>query len=177
MKKFIIAAIGLMILNTSCIQMLDEAAKAASNNNENRNESITIDTSNEVVVDSLYQLGLPYYMKEMKSLHPDASLEYANIYKEAYTVVIHEEKQYFIDLFTEYDEYDTTITAIENYANVQTKMFKEQIDNLKLQHYGLIEVNGYPARQICRWYRYILYCFIYRRNKQYLHGNELDHKK
>jgi len=128
--------------------MLDEAAKSLDNTSEQSSESLSDSSYNTITVDSLYTLDVPKYMKQMNNLHPDASLRYANIYKEAYTVVIHENKEEFITVFKEVEEYNDEISPVENYTIVQKKMFKETIDNLRVQDYGLLQINNYPARQI-----------------------------
>jgi hypothetical protein len=133
---------------TSCVQLIDGAADAVKNAAaENTPESLSESNYQTVSINELYQLDVPRYMKKMGNLHPDASLKYANIYKEAYTIVIDENKQEFIDTFIEFDEYDQELSPVENYINAYKNMLKETVDNLKYQDYGLVEVNGRPARQ------------------------------
>lgn len=146
MKKITsIALICIMVSLTSCLEMIDQAAKKAS---EQSSESLSEEDYKTISVENLYSLDVPNYMKEMKSLHDEASLEYANIFKDAYSVVIHENKQEFIDIFKEIDEYDSELSPIENYVMVQKQMFQESIDDFKFQDYGLKKINDYPARQI-----------------------------
>lgn len=148
MKKLNIALVFLMICLTSCIHMLDKAAEAVSESAEQSQESVSQHNFNTVAVDSMYRLDVPKYMKKLENLHPEASLQYANIYKEAYTVVIHESKDEFVEIFTELDEYNSELSPVENYVIVQKKMFEETISSLRIQDYGLIEINNLPARQI-----------------------------
>ncbi len=146
MKK---ANIGIVIICliflTSCLEMIDKAAKNVAVQDS---ESLSAKDYKTIYVDSLYSLDVPNYMKELKSLHPEASLEYANIYKEAYTVVIHENKQEFISIFTELEEYNSDLSPINNYSIIQKKMFNETIEQFKFQDYGLKDINGYPAKQM-----------------------------
>lgn len=128
--------------------MIKGATKSINESSQSSKESISISNYNTIEIDSIYQLDVPKYMKEMSSLHPEASLEYANVYKDVYTVVINEEKEQFITLFKELEEYDLGLSSIENYANAQKKMYSERLSESKIQDYGLIEINGYPARQI-----------------------------
>lgn len=133
----------------SCVHLIDSAADAVQNVAvEKSPESLSESNYQRVSIKGLYQLNVPKYMKEMKSLHPDASLKFANIYKEAYTIVIDENKKEFIDSFTEFDEYDTDLSPVENYTNAYKNMMSVTVDNLRFQDYGLIEVNGRPARQM-----------------------------
>ncbi|WP_439151258.1 hypothetical protein [Winogradskyella sp.] len=134
---------------TSCVQLIDGAADAVKNAAaDNTPESLSERNYQTVSVNELYQLDVPRYMKEMENLHPDASLKYANIYKEAYTIVIDENKQDFIDSFVEFNEYDQELSPVENYTNAYKSMLNETVDNLKFQDYGLVKLNGNPARQV-----------------------------
>ncbi|WP_299116973.1 hypothetical protein [uncultured Winogradskyella sp.] len=148
MKILRIAFVLSLFINTSCIQMLSEATKEISNSSYEASETTSEGAYKTVTIDSLYQLDVPKYMKDMPSLHPEASLEYANIYKETYSVVIHEDKQYFIDVFKEIDEYNDSLSVLENYTIVQKKSLKESLIKTRIQDYGLSEINGIPARQI-----------------------------
>lgn len=147
MKKLGIV-LSLMVTLTSCLEIMDEAAKAVSKSTEQGSESTSVSNFQTISVDSLYSLDVPKYMKEMGSLHPEASLQYANIYKETYTVVLHENKEDFIEIFKELEAYDSRLSTIENYVIVQKKMFNESLEGLKIQDYGLININSYPARQV-----------------------------
>lgn len=149
MKKIsILVFLILFISLTSCIEMIKGAAKSINESSHLEKESLSSSDYTTVDVENLYQLDVPKYMKEMPSLHPEASLKYANIYKEVYSVVIHENKEQFIDVFKELDEYDSELSPVENYTNVQKKMYSERMENIQMEDYGLVEINGYPARQI-----------------------------
>jgi hypothetical protein len=139
MKKIFLLGFSFMVFN-SCIELPEK-----SNNSSDSISGIDFKT---ISVEKLYQLDVPKYMKEMPSLHPEASLEYANIYKEAYVIVIHEDKEEFIDVFTEIDEYDTNLSVVENYKEVQKKLFAESIASIKTEDYELTNINGHNARQI-----------------------------
>ncbi|WP_369994716.1 hypothetical protein [Winogradskyella sp.] len=152
MKRVVFVLVSLTFLSLfGCLQMIDGANKALKEVNENsadKSESLSVNSYQTINIDSLYSLSLPDYMKFYENLHPEASLKYANIYKEAYTIVIHENKEEFIDTFKAFDEYDIDLSPVENYALVQKRSFKETLTDFKYQDYGLIEINGQPARQI-----------------------------
>jgi len=143
MKKlwFILVLLSLI----SCKEIISEALKSANNTSI---ENLSDSEYKEITVDPIYKLSVPNYMKEMKSLNDEASLQYANIYKETYTVVIHENKQDFVNYFKELNEYDDEISVIENYSQAQTKFFEANVDINKMDAYGLTKINGYNARQI-----------------------------
>ncbi len=146
MKKVVFGLFVVLFFCTSCLDIVNEAVKSAKDNASK--ESLSVNNYVSISIDSLYKLDIPKYMKPMTSLHSEATLQYANLFKEAYTVVIHENKEDFISIFTEYNEYDSQLSPIENYAIVQEKMFKEAIVNFKIEHYGLTTINGYPAKQV-----------------------------
>lgn len=151
MKRVGVGLVSIAFLSLfGCLQMIDGANKALQEVNENANssESLSVSSYQTVNIDSLYSLSVPEYMKFYENLHPDASLKYANIYKEAYTIVIHEDKEEFIETFKDFDEYDTDLTPIENYSLAQKRSFKELLTNFRYQDYGLVDINGHPARQV-----------------------------
>ncbi|MCB0475311.1 MAG: hypothetical protein KDC69_06525 [Flavobacteriaceae bacterium] len=125
--------------------MVREVINSVENN---RTESISDSNFIVIAVDSLYELSIPKYMKKMTSLNEEASLQYANFYKEAYTIVINENKQDFANTFKEYSEYNDSIPLIENYARAQQGMFKESMDVKQIMPYGLVKINNYNARQV-----------------------------
>jgi hypothetical protein len=125
------------ILSIGCI---DIAPKTA--------ESLPEKDYQTIEINNLYSLKVPNYMKEYKNLHPDGSLNYANIYKETYSVVIDEKKDEFVDVFKSLGEFDDNKSVIVNYTDVQKKMFTEAIDDIKIEDFELTDINNYPARQI-----------------------------
>ncbi len=143
MKKLFFVLVLLSLI--SCKEIISETLKSASNSSV---ENLSDSDFKQISVEHIYKLSIPNYMKEMKSLNDEASLQYANIYKETYTVVIHENKQDFVNYFKELNEYDDEISVIENYSQAQTKFFEANVDINKTDTYGLTKINGYNARQI-----------------------------
>ena len=84
------------LIFTGCIHMMNEAADNI-NSASNEPESVSEYNFATQTVDSLFQLDLPKYMKNIPSLHDEASLEYGNMLKAAYTIVIHEDKHEFVE--------------------------------------------------------------------------------
>lgn len=147
MKKGVLVLL-IMVSTTSCMELFKEAGRAIVNDSEEAQVSTSESNYISVGIDSLFQIDLPHYMKPVSKLHPDASFEYANIYKETYFVVIQENKYDFVDTFKQFGEYDSKVSIIENYKNVQKGMFSENVTNIKIQEYGLNEINNKPARQL-----------------------------
>jgi len=143
MKKSIFLLIVLALSMSSCIEMIQKAGELNSS-------PVSTSESNykTVGIDSLFEVDIPIYMKTLPGLNPEAILQYANIYKETYFVIIQENKDDYIDLFKRYGEFDSKLSVIENYKNAQKGLFKESIANAKIQEYGLVNINNKPARQI-----------------------------
>ncbi len=74
---------------------------------------------NEVKINGLYSMELPEYLTEGYDLNSEASLQYQDVVKEVYVIVIDEPKQEFIDVFMSIDEYDSSKSACDNYAAAQ----------------------------------------------------------
>ncbi|PIA77574.1 hypothetical protein BFR04_09035 [Gaetbulibacter sp. 4G1] len=144
MKKTIFFLIVLALTTSSCIEMLQKAGEGLNSTPATTSES----NYKTVGIDSLFEIDIPIYMKPLPELNPEAILQYANIYKETYFVVITENKEEYIDLFKRYGEFDNKLPVIENYKNAQKALFIESIDNARIQEYGLANINDYPARQI-----------------------------
>lgn len=93
-----------------------------------KEEKLTAQDFNTVAINNEYIIRLPKYMTEAKNLSEDASLQYQNIFKETYTVIIDEPKQEFIDAFLDVLLYDTILTVCENYRNVQLGLIEENME-------------------------------------------------
>ena len=139
-------AVLLIVLNfISCKEIIKEALDASSSK---KTEKLDSNDFKEIIVDSLYKLSVPKYMKEIKNLHEEASLKYGHLYKETYTIVIHENKNEFIESFKKYDEYNIEKSVVENYSEIQIKSIRESVDVLKVIPYNITEVNNLDARQV-----------------------------
>ena len=103
---------------------------------------------NQVEVNGEYRLSLPKYMKKTDNLNEEASLQYQNIFKETYTIVIDEAKNDFVEMFTELEEYDEGISVIKNYRNVQRQLFSESMYVDKESSPVALEINGMEAEMV-----------------------------
>lgn len=82
--------------------------------------SSLIKASTQVVnVDGRYQMTLPKYLSPDSSLNREASLQFANIFKEVYIIVIDESREMFLDMYWDSIGFDSTKSALENYSNSQ----------------------------------------------------------
>ncbi|MCI2228435.1 hypothetical protein MC378_04590 [Polaribacter sp. MSW13] len=126
MKKSIVLILFTVLSFSSCKKIIESASSVGKDN-------INVEDLKAVHVNNEYSLSVPDYMTELKSLHDEASFEYANIFKETYTVVLDESKQEFIDTFKEIEMYNDSISALDNYTNIQLQSFQENITDLKVK--------------------------------------------
>ena len=144
MRKIIIINCCLIMLLSSC----NKIAKGLQEEFYDEEESEALPEFNIITSDSLFTLNLPSYMKEMGNLYPDASLQYANIYKDTYTIVIYENKAEFTSIFKDFGDYNDEVDGAENYMDFQKSYITESLKNPKIESYGLSKLNGLPARQV-----------------------------
>lgn len=86
MKKLSILLIYILFSIISCKKVIDSASSLS-------NDNIKVEDLKTITVNKEYSISVPEYMKEMNSLHDDASFKYANVFKETYTIVIDEGKK------------------------------------------------------------------------------------
>lgn len=94
-----------------------------------------------------YELSVPSYMKE-GDLNEDASLQFQNIFRETYVIVIDEGKQEIRDVYLSLNEYDTTRSAVDNYTNIQLSLLHESMAIDSLSEIQSLTVNNLEARQV-----------------------------
>ena len=123
MKRKLILGLAFLITITSCKKIIDSAG------NFGGEDVVKTEDLNIISVADKYTMAVPEYMTELKSLNDDASFQYANIYKETYTIVINENKQDFIDAFKEIEIYNDSLSPLDNYSDYQIKSTKESMDN------------------------------------------------
>ncbi|MFT5859758.1 MAG: hypothetical protein ACI865_001862 [Flavobacteriaceae bacterium] len=58
-------------------------------------------------------------MSQDGNLNDQASLQFANLQKEKYIIVIHESKSEYIEIFRDLDQFDEALSVIDNYAEHQ----------------------------------------------------------
>ena len=101
----------------SCMDLIDK-----------RKENLSLEKDfKSIEINSEYTMSVPKYMKETNGLNDDASLQYQNIFKETYVVVIDEPKEEFVSIFRELGEYNDSLSVIENYRDIQLQFLSEGI--------------------------------------------------
>lgn len=126
MKKYLIFLFSICFSITSCKKLIESAASLSK-------DEVKIEDLKKINVNDEYALSVPEYMTEMKSLHEDASFQYANIFKETYIVIIDESKEEFINTFKELEIYNDSLSSLRNYADFQLKSFKESIGAIEIK--------------------------------------------
>ncbi len=138
MKKWI-PFVALIVLFTSCLNGIKTDAEKTEANPAD---------FNEVVINHEYSMMIPKYMSKSTKLNDEASLQYQNLFKEAYIVVIDEPKEEFIKTFKGLDSYNDSISVIQNYRTIQLGMISE---NAKIESQSQpipMKIDGREAEQV-----------------------------
>lgn len=139
MKKIILPLLFLVGLSlTSCIDF-----KTKKSSSEPQPEDF-----NTIVVNEHYQMDIPKFMKSTTGLNDEASLQYQNLFKEAYTIVIDEPKDEFVDIFKELGNYDENISLVKNYRDIQLQLFGERMQINSQTPPRSLNINGLDAEQV-----------------------------
>lgn len=107
-----------------------------------------IENFNQIEINNEYQVSLPKYMRKTSELNDDASLQYQNVFKEAYVIVIDEPKEEFVDVFKELDQYSDKYSLVENYRDVQLQLFAESMNIENETTPVSMEINGLDAEML-----------------------------
>ncbi|HSH67010.1 MAG TPA: hypothetical protein VLB84_14760 [Bacteroidia bacterium] len=95
-------------------------------------------TFSEVNVNDRYSIMIPTYMKACNDIQKDASLQYQNLDKDVYVIVIDEKKVTMQD-------YDLNFNLDSYYNSISSQGFSESIKNGKISIPGRQEINGNKA--------------------------------
>ena len=97
-----------------------------------------------VRINNEYSMELPSFMDESSNLNDDASLQYQNIFKEIYVIVIDENKEEFKEVFLDLEQYDTSVSMVENYKNIQLSYLEEAVTVNSVSELESSIINGLP---------------------------------
>ncbi|PKV52724.1 hypothetical protein ATE84_4844 [Aquimarina sp. MAR_2010_214] len=126
--------------------VLGQLLTSCFTSNKNKNDTLFIEEDFvPVEINNQYELSVPKYMKEAHDLNDDASLQYKNIYKETYIVVIDEPKEEMISTFKELEEYNDSLSVIKNYKNIQLHILNEVIDINMTSDPKSLQISGLDA--------------------------------
>lgn len=145
MIKHVVYVAFLGLLVSSCSSSVDSDSE---NSLMEAIQSIAETKYNTIEVGGTYSLEVPDFMKSTSALNDEASLQYNNLFKEKYVIVIDEDKQEFIDVFKELEEYDESKSVIDNYADLQISYFREAGGIIRESKVVSKKINGMESRQI-----------------------------
>ena len=113
----------------------------------NKNKTLSEKDFNEVFINNEYSLALPKYLRKANNLNDEASLQYQNLAREAYVIVIDESKEDIIASFKEAEIYNDSLSPLENYSKYQNEYFNDAL-NKKTYDSGLTDktINNWPAK-------------------------------
>ncbi len=92
----------------------------------------------EVNINNRYTIEIPTYMKPCSDIQKDASLQYQNLEKDVYAIVIDEKKVTMQD-------YNLSFDLDTYFNNISSQGFSESIKNGKISIPGRQEINGNKA--------------------------------
>jgi hypothetical protein len=95
-------------------------------------------TFTEVNINNRYTIAVPTYMKPCSDIQKDASMQYQNLEKDVYAIVIDEKK-------VTMQGYDLNFNLDTYFNNISSQGFSESIKNGKLSIPGRQEINGNKA--------------------------------
>lgn len=92
-----------------------------------------------------YKLMVPKHMVKTTELNDEASLQYQNIYKELYIIVIDEPRDTIIESFKMLGEYDDKKSPVENYRTFLMDQLESNMDIKAEPEIRKEKINGMDA--------------------------------
>jgi len=93
---------------------------------------------NNITVNDKYTIDIPDYLTPCTDIHEYASLQYKNEEKDIYAMVLDERKKTMVNYNLDYD-------TNEDYKNIASQPFKDNIQNSKIEIPGRQEIDGKKA--------------------------------
>ncbi|OAD92534.1 hypothetical protein A7A78_01095 [Aequorivita soesokkakensis] len=95
----------------------------------NKEENLSLEKDFKTVkIKGKYQMSIPNYMKQTNQLNDEASLQYNNLFKETYVIVIDESKEQFVSAINEAGINEFSQSTIESYRDIQMQLLRENIN-------------------------------------------------
>jgi len=101
-----------------------------------------------VTVDDKFSLQIPGYLSEANGLNSDASLQYQNLIKEFYVIVIDEDIETFNEAINENQLQDIYSTDFDGYFSLLIDSFSEGIEIFTVSDQVDLTINDMPAKSI-----------------------------
>jgi hypothetical protein len=102
-----------------------------------------------VTIKKRYSLAIPNFLSVADNLHEDASLQYQNLFKEFYTIVIDEPSKDFDEMIVNEPSLSDYYTAnLEGYSNLIVDNMKVTVEDGIFSEFTQTKINGNDARTI-----------------------------
>lgn len=111
-------------------------------------ETIEPEDFNTVVINNDYSVGIPKFMRATTGLNEEASLQYQNMFKETYVIVIDEQKVEFVDILKEMGQYDESKSLIQNYRDIQLQLLAGTMQFSNESEPKSLKINGLDAEMV-----------------------------
>tara|TARA_B100001250_G_scaffold381535_1_gene373935 strand:+ start:531 stop:1091 length:561 start_codon:yes stop_codon:yes gene_type:complete len=72
-----------------------------------------------------YKIAVPDYMKKVSSLNEEASMQYANLFREVYFIVINDNKKEFLDVLKEVGYYEEYVSPLKQFSGSMQELYRE----------------------------------------------------
>jgi hypothetical protein len=119
---------------------------SCSDLDKDKQENLSIESDfMPIEINDEYKISVPKYMKKANGLNDEASLQYQNIYKETYVVIIDESKEELVSTFQELGEYNDSISVVKNYRDIQLQLLSENINISMKSDPKSAQINGLDA--------------------------------
>ncbi len=112
------------------------------------NSCQTTDADQVVAIDKKFSISLPSYLSKSTDLNPDASLEYQNMVKEFYVIVIEDSKEEMKKSLEENQLTGQYSNDINGYANLLMQGFEQKIKISRKDPLVDTVVNNMPAKHL-----------------------------
>lgn len=116
--------------------------------NRKGTEEATSEDYDTVVINDDYQVNIPKFMRATTGLNDEASLQYQNIFKEAYVIVIDEPKSGFVDVLKDMGQYNEDHSLVQNYRDVQLQLLASTMSFNHQSEPKSLKINGLEAEMV-----------------------------
>lgn len=130
--------------NLLCLFLISTICSCIESKTNKQSDALLNTDLDLVRVNNQYSIEIPTFMNESNDLNIEASLQYQNIFKETYVIVIDEPKDDFISIFEDLDEYDNSVSAAKNYKDIQLKFLEEEVIIKNIDDKESSIINGLP---------------------------------
>jgi len=94
----------------------------------------------------MYAVSLPGYLSETNDLNEDASLQYQNLWKEFYVIIIHDLKSEMEEILEEHELLEIYPNDLEGYSSLIWDGFEEDIDIQNIADTVDDRIHGMPVK-------------------------------